>query len=60
MKVLEKQKVTLLIVGEFWQDKQEYFDKIRILGLQNNVKIVGDYDTKEEVRAYFTNSDVVV
>jgi len=59
-KVLEKQKVTLLIVGEFWQDKQEYFDKIRILGLQNNVKIVGDYVPKEEVGAYFTKSDVVV
>jgi glycosyltransferase involved in cell wall biosynthesis len=52
--------VRLLIVGEFWQDKQAYLDQIEQLGLGPNVVIVDRYISNEEVPAYFSAANVVV
>jgi len=59
-KVLEKQKVDLLIVGEFWEDKEKYIDQIKQLGIENYVHIIDRYVPNEEVSLYFSVADVVV
>jgi glycosyltransferase involved in cell wall biosynthesis len=58
--IRKKRDVTLLIVGEFWNDKQKYLDKINDYKLNNNVRIVDKYIPNEEVGIYFTASDLVV
>jgi glycosyltransferase involved in cell wall biosynthesis len=52
--------VRLLIVGEFWQDKQPYLDQIERLGIERNVVVVDRYVPNEEVSVYFSAADVVV
>jgi len=59
-KVLEKLKVDLLIVGEFWDDKEKYIDQIKQLGIENYVHIIDRYVPNEEVNLYFSVADVVV
>jgi glycosyltransferase involved in cell wall biosynthesis len=58
--VLKKKDITLLVVGEFWRDKNKYLDKIRHLNLSKNVRIVDKYIPNEEIGIYFTASDLVV
>ena len=52
--------VTLLIVGEFWQDKDEYLYLIDNLGIKDNIIIIDDYIPNEEVGSYFVAADLVV
>ncbi len=52
--------VRLLIVGEFWQDKQPYLDQIRRLGIEDDVITVDQYVPDEKVPVYFGAADVVV
>ena len=59
-KVLEKLKVDLLIVGEFWDDKKKYIDQINQLGIENYVHIIDRYVPNEEIDYYFSVADVVV
>lgn len=58
--ILKKIDVTLLIVGEFWKDKQEYLDQIKDLGLGERVKIVDRYIPNEKVGLYFSACDIVL
>lgn len=58
--ILKKIDLDLLIVGEFWGDKEKYIDLIDSLGINNNVKLVGRYVPNEEVGRYFSVADVVV
>jgi glycosyltransferase involved in cell wall biosynthesis len=58
--VLSRVKVTLLVVGEFWKDKEEYLHLIERLGIQNNVIIIDHYVPNEEVQEYFSAADLVV
>jgi glycosyltransferase involved in cell wall biosynthesis len=50
----------LLIVGEFWRDKQEYLAQIDRLGIAQDVVIVDQYVPNEKVPIYFSAADVVV
>jgi glycosyltransferase involved in cell wall biosynthesis len=59
-KVLEKLKVDLLIVGEFWEDKMKYINQIKEFGIENYVHIIDRYVPNEEVNLYFSVADVVV
>ena len=59
-KVLEKLNVDLLIVGEFWDDKEKYINQIKQLGIENYVYIIDRYVPNEEVNLYFSVADVVV
>ncbi len=52
--------VRLLVVGEFWGDKQDYLDMIAKYKLQDVVRIVDSYVPNEEVGKYFSVSDLVV
>jgi glycosyltransferase involved in cell wall biosynthesis len=58
--VVSEVDVTLLVVGEFWKDKEQYIEQIERLGLKDKVKIVDEYVPNEEVGKYFSASDIVV
>jgi glycosyltransferase involved in cell wall biosynthesis len=50
----------LLIVGEFWEDREPYLNQIEALGLGERVTITDRYVPDEEVGVYFSACDVVV
>ena len=52
--------VTLLVVGEFWRDKDYYLNLIEELGIKANVIFVDEYVPNEEVGEYFNVADLVV
>ena len=59
-KVLSKVPVTLLVVGEFWKDKDYYIDLVDKLRIKKNVIFVDEYVPNEEVGKYFSAADLVV
>jgi glycosyltransferase involved in cell wall biosynthesis len=50
----------LLVVGEFYDAKEEYLTQITRLGLENHVVIRDEYVKNEAVALYFSSADVVV
>jgi glycosyltransferase involved in cell wall biosynthesis len=58
--VLSQVTVTVLVVGEFWKDKEEYLQLIERLGIENNVVIIDQYVPNEEIQDYFSAADLVV
>ncbi|MEM2676270.1 MAG: glycosyltransferase [Candidatus Bathyarchaeia archaeon] len=52
--------VHLLIVGEFWENKAKYLQKIDALGLSPCVTIVDRYIPDEEIDLYFKAANVLV
>ena len=56
----ERLEATLLVVGEFYESRRPYDDRIRALGIGHRVRIVDRYVSNEEVPAYFKAADVVV
>ena len=60
MTIKEGLKAHLLIVGEFWTDKDQYLDQVQKFGLQDYVHIIDKYIPDDEVAVYFKSSDVFV
>lgn len=58
--VLQHIDCTLLIAGEFYDDKRKYLKQIQALSLGKQVKIVDEYIPNEAVNYYFAAADVVV
>ena len=58
--VLQKVKVTLLVVGEFWKDKDMYMRLINKLGIKESTMLIDRYIPNEEVGIYFSMADLVV
>ncbi len=58
--ILKQNNVKLLVVGEFYDDEDKYRDKIKQLGLENNVIVLSDFVPNERVRYFFSASDVVL
>lgn len=58
--VLSKVEITLLVVGEFWKDKNEYISLINRLGIEKHVVFIDEYIPNEEVGKYFGIADLVV
>lgn len=58
--ILENMDINLLVVGEFWEDKNGYLEQIDLLGIEKNVVIIDKYIPNEEVGLYFSAADVVV
>ncbi len=56
----ERPRLKLMIVGEFWHDRQEYDDLIEKLGLRSAIMVVDRYVSSEEVPTYFAAADAVV
>lgn len=59
LQYVENAKVHLTIAGEFWDDKEDYLNYIKEHNLQN-IDIVDEYISDEEVADYFRCCDVVV
>ena len=59
-RILQKVKLKLLVVGEFYDDEGKYRKQITDAGLQNDVIVYSNYVPNEEVGVYFSASDVVV
>jgi glycosyltransferase involved in cell wall biosynthesis len=51
---------TLLVVGEFYEDRRRYDEAIGALGIASRVRVVDRYVPNEEVPDYFLAADVVV
>jgi glycosyltransferase involved in cell wall biosynthesis len=58
--VLQRVGLQLLVVGEFWHDKQAYLDQIAQLGVEDAVTIVDRYVPNEDLGLYFGAADVAV
>lgn len=50
----------LMVVGEFWEGREEYDDQVRLLGLGERVTTHDRYVPNEEVGLYFSAADVVI
>lgn len=59
-KILAEISVTLLVVGEFWKDKDVYIKMIEEMGIERQVRIVDQYVPNEDVGRYFCAADLVV
>jgi glycosyltransferase involved in cell wall biosynthesis len=51
---------TLLVVGEFYEDRAPYDAAIQALGIGHRVRVIDRYVPDDEVPAYFRAADVVV
>jgi len=58
--ILQNIDVRLLVVGEFWNDKDAYVKLIKNLEIEKNVTIIDHYIPNEETPFYFHASDIVV
>ncbi len=56
---IKQRKIKLLIAGEFYEDKQPYLDLIKNKGLQEQVILHDRFIANEEVRYYFSASNLV-
>lgn len=58
--VLKEKEVTLLVVGEFWKDKEKYLRQIETHRMNSKIKIVDDYIPNEDVGLYFAAADLII
>lgn len=58
--VKEKMPVTMLVVGEFYEDEQPYRKHLQEAGVEDMVRLVPEYIPNEKVAEYFCAADVVV
>jgi glycosyltransferase involved in cell wall biosynthesis len=56
----ELDDLVLLVVGEFYDPEEPYRKKITEWNLQSRVRVVSEYVPNDDVRLYFSASDVVV
>ncbi|NPV12500.1 MAG: glycosyltransferase [Ignavibacteria bacterium] len=56
----EDENYFLLIVGEFYESKDKYFNRIKELNLSKNVLIIDEFVPNEEVGLYYSAADLVV
>lgn len=59
-RILERERVRLVVAGEFWHDRQDYFDRIAALGIGERVTVLDRYTPNEEVADLFAAADLVV
>jgi len=59
-KVLSRLPVTLLIVGEFYDKREPYDERIAQASIASHVRIVDQYVPNEDVEKYFKAADLVV
>ncbi|MDQ3193775.1 MAG: glycosyltransferase family 4 protein [Bacteroidota bacterium] len=58
--ILEREKVKLLIVGEFYEDEMIIREQLKSLNLEKDVIILSDYIPNENVKYFFCASDALV
>lgn len=58
--LVKELSVKLLVVGEFYDDREKYLQIIAGHGLQKNVAVISDYVANDKVGLYFSAADAVV
>lgn len=58
--ILKEIDITLLVAGEFYSEKEKYISLIKQLELEEKIIIHSDFIPNEEVKYYFSASDVVM
>lgn len=58
-KILVNQNVKLLIVGEFYDNKEDYIQIIKDLNLKDRILIIDKYIPTSEIKYWFSASDLV-
>lgn len=58
--ILKEKDLTLIVAGEFYEDKDAYLEKIRALGLTDKVVVLDRYIPNEAVGEYFSAADLLV
>jgi glycosyltransferase involved in cell wall biosynthesis len=58
--IVKERRVTLLVVGEFWQGREVFAQRLRELRIEEAVRVVDRYVPNEDVALYFSAADVVV
>ena len=53
-------KAKLLIVGEFYDDPKEYFELVKKLKIEEQVKVINQFVPNEDVAKYYRAADVVI
>jgi glycosyltransferase involved in cell wall biosynthesis len=57
--ILARMKVTLLVVGEFYNNEQQYRDQVTRLGIGHAVRFHADYVPNENVGLFFSAADIL-
>ena len=57
---LKSLNIQLIIAGEFYEDPEKYHKLINELGIQENVLIVNKFIPTEEIKYYFSASDMII
>ncbi len=58
--ILKKIPLTLVVAGEFYEDKEAYMEQIARLGIGENVKVLDRFIPNEAVSDYFSAADALV
>ena len=58
--IVEVKDVHLLVVGEFWEDRNKYLSQLERLDLKEYVTLIDSYVSNEEAGLYFAAADLVV
>ncbi len=58
--ILRQIDARLVVAGEFWEAKNDYWKLIETLGIEEKVTIVDRYIPNEEIPYYFYASDIVI
>ncbi|MGB9082740.1 MAG: glycosyltransferase family 4 protein [Desulfuromonadaceae bacterium] len=58
--ILKDYDLSLEIVGEFWNNKNEYIKRIKELGISSKVTIVDTYVPDNQMSQYFSRADLIV
>ena len=58
--ILKQRKITLLVVGEFWDGQKGFDQQVNELGITDAVRVVDKYVANEDVGLYFSAADLVV
>ncbi len=60
MKLLQGKPYSLLVAGEFYEDRKQYDEQVAQLGIQNQLILRTDFIPDSEVKYYLCAADVVV
>lgn len=51
--------VKLIVAGEFYNNKEQYYDQIERLGIKDDIIMHNDFIPNEDVRDYFCAADII-
>jgi D-inositol-3-phosphate glycosyltransferase len=59
-RILEKLKLTLVVAGEFYEERAAYDEQIKSLGIAEHVRMMDRFIANEEVAGIFSAADALV